>query len=225
MRVLISLIFVLFIGLLSCNKDSEEIDFGYSYFGWEEGTFVKYLVTEVFHDVALSPARDTTKYILKTLVGEDIIDNQGRTAKKFFRFRYHPETNELLDQRVWTSIIDGPRGELVEENQRIIRLVFAVRQGKTWDINVFNTEDNETARYEIVGVPRTLNGIFLDSTVTVAFEDFTSLVDFRKKRDIYAKDVGLVYRSYKDLRISNFDTLDIQRGTEILYELIEYGKE
>lgn len=213
------------IALSACKKDTGLPDFGYEYFGLEQGKFVTYHVTEVFHDEALVPANDTFRYVLKTVVGETILDNEGRSAHKIFRYSYDWNTGELMDQRVWTAIIDGPRGEMVEENQRVIRLVFAVRNGKSWDLNAYNTFDVQGARYIEAHRSRTVNGFSLDSTVVVEKEDFLSLVDYRRKYEVYAKNIGLVQRSYKDLRIMNFDTLNIKSGTETHYQLVDFGIE
>ncbi len=223
-------VYVLFIASIiffvsSCKQDVEPLYFGYEYFGWEEGKYVEYEVTEIFHDAALQPANDTNKYILRTLVGEEIEDNEGRMARKFFRFRYDLNSGSLIDQRVWTSILVGRRGEVVEENQRKIRLVFAVTPDKTWNVNAFNTFPADDARYTDLHQPKTLNNFSLDSTVTVLYEDFFSLVDYRKRFDVYAPGIGLVQRSYKDLRINNFDTLNIQQGTEVHFKLLDYGQE
>ena len=219
--------FLVFIILLStgCRDKVDPPYFGFEYYGWQEGKFVTYEVFDIFHDADLSPSSDTNHYILKTVVGETIIDNEGREANKLYRYSYDYETGELLDLRVWNGILADSRGELVEENQRIIRMVFAITREKTWNINAFNTKEEDEAHYKDIHSEKTINGIHFDSTVTVEYEDFFSLIDDIKRYDVYAKDVGLVKRSYKDLVIQNFDTLDIQYGTELYYNLIDYGVE
>ena len=207
--------------LVGCRQDKQSIKFGYGYFGLEEGSYVEYDVMEIFHD----NTSDTTRFVLKTVIGEAVEDNQGRMANKVFRYKYHPITGELLDARVWTAIIDGGRGEQTEENQRVIRLVFAVTNDKEWDINAYNTLDKQEAYYFDLNKEKTFNGFTFDSTVVVEYEDFFSLVDYVRKHDTYANHVGLVNRFYKDLTINNFDTLDITKGTEVYYSLRGYGKE
>lgn len=207
--------------LLACKQDKQSVQFGYGYFGLEEGSYVEYDVMEIFHD----NISDTARFILKTVIGEEVEDNQGRMANKVFRYKYHPITGELLDARVWTAIIDGGRGEQTEENQRVIRLVFAVTNDKEWDINAYNTLDKQEAYYFDLNKEKTFNGFTFDSTVVVEYEDFFSLVDYVRKYDTYANHVGLVKRFYKDLTINNFDTLDISKGTEVHYSLRGYGKE
>lgn len=221
----IALFIFTFCTLIACKQDKQVVNFGYGYFGLEEGKYVEYDVMEIFHDADLNPAHDTTRYILKTLIGEEVEDNQGRMANKVFRFKFHPVTGELLDLRVWTAIIDGGRGEQTEENQRVIRLVFAVTNDKEWDINAYNTYDEQEAYYFDLNKEKTFNGFSFDSTVVVEYEDFFSLVDYKRKYDTYANHVGLVQRIDKDLTIANFDTLDIKKGTEVHYSLRGFGVE
>ena len=217
----IVLLIVTLSALLACKQDKQSVQFGYGYFGLEKGSYVEYDVMEIFHD----NISDTARFILKTVIGEEVEDNQGLMANKVFRYKYHPITCELLDARVWTAIIDGGRGEQIEENQRVIRLVFAVTNEKEWDINAYNTLDKQEAYYFDLNKEKTFNGFTFDSTVVVEYEDFFSLVDYVRKHDTYANHVGLVNRFYKDLTINNFDTLDITKGTEVYYSLRGYGKE
>ena len=205
----------------ACKKSEEAPYFGYEYFGLIEGRYVSYDVMEISHDVS----SDTTRYILKTVIGEDIIDNEGRTAKKVYRYAYDSETEELIDERVWTSIIDQGRGEVVEENQRKIRMIFAISIDKTWDVNAFNPLEEQEVFYEDLNKSYSVNNIAIDSTVRVEYEDFLSLVDYQRKFEVYGKNIGLIHRSFKDLEISNFDTTDIQNGSEVHYTLRDYGIE
>lgn len=206
---------------VACKKSEDAPDFGYEYFGLTEGRFVSYNVMEISHD----GNSDTIRYILRTVVGEDIVDNEGRIARKVYRYAYDPQTEELIDQRVWTSIIDQGRGEVVEENQRKIRMVFAVTNDKTWDVNAFNPEDEREVFYDEINKPYTINGNSLESTVRVEYEDYITLIDYDRMYEVYAKNIGLVHRSFKNLEISNFDTTDIQNGTEVHYTLRDYGIE
>lgn len=217
----LSLIVCALIVYTSCKKEENNIDFGYEYFGLSQGRYVSYDVMKISHDIT----SDTLRYKLKTVVGEDIVDNEGRTAKKLYRYAYDWETDELIDLRVWTSIIDNGRGEVVEENQRKIRLVFAVTNDKTWNVNAFNMEEEQEVYYDGIDIAYSINGFSLASIARVEYEDFFSLVDYDRKYEVYAKDIGLVHRSFKSLTINNFDTLDIQNGTETHYSLRDYGFE
>ncbi|WP_107039910.1 hypothetical protein [Brumimicrobium mesophilum] len=214
----------LLLGLFAC-KEKASVDFGFEYFPINQGAFVEYEVTEVFHDVNIIPQHDTNRYRLKTLIGEDVLDNVGRVNQKFFQYRYDLQTGDLIDERVWTRILDGSRGEVVEENQRLIKMVFSVKNDEEWDVNAFNSMDEQEVFYSNVDENQVINGFDFEETCKVNYEDFFSLVDYRVKYEVYAKGVGLVEKNFKDFTIQNFDTTDIQKGTEVFYKLIDFGVE
>lgn len=221
MTILISALFFL---LFAC-KESESVDFGFDYFPMKEGTFIEYDVLEVFHDVDINPQHDTTRYRLKTKIGEEILDNSGKSVRKYFQLKYDLGSGELIDQRVWTRVLNDGRGEVVEENERIIKMVFAVRNDKEWDVNAFNTLPDHEVFYSNVGESQSFGSFTFEETAIVNYEDFFSLVDYHKKYEVYARGIGLVKRSFKDFTIQNFDTTAIKKGTEVHYQMINYGLE
>lgn len=222
MRYLL-IIFVSFAFIFTACKKKKQVitSFQYEYFGSDEGNFVIYDVTQIIHETA----SDTFNYQLKTLIGDTITDNEGRITNKFWRYTRANDTEEWQVQDLWTCVIDDGRAELVEENQRKIKLVFIPTVNKEWNINAFNPEEEDLAYYRDINDEKSFYGYNFDSTLVVEKEDFFSLVDKRRRYETYAKNIGLVDLYHKDLTIQNFDTLDIQNGTELYYRLNSYGKE
>lgn len=214
--------------LLSCKKDeSPNPEFHFNYYPLETGRFVVYEAMEISHDVQALIQHDTNRFLLKTVVGEQILDLEGDIAFKFYRYwKINPE-DEWVIKDVWTTKRKAFRIELVEENKRMVKLVFAPTPEKVWDINAFNMDAALNARYDASSLhyQRTINNLNFDSTLRVNQQDFFSLVDHRKKYEIYAKGVGLIYKFYKDNDILNFDTLNIRRGNEIHYSVVDFGQE
>ena len=81
------------------------------------------------------------------------------------------------------------------------------------------------AIYDHIHELTTLGANSFDSTVTVVQSDLISLVDFKKQREVYAKNVGMIQKYSKDLVIENFDTLNPKSGMEIFYNLVSFGFE
>lgn len=213
---------------ISCKKDNApEPKFHFDYYPLQTGRFVIYNAMEISHDDQALIQHDTTLFFLKTVIGEEIVDLEGDVAFKFFRFWKTEEDAEWVIKDVWTTKLKQLRIELVEENQRLVKLVFAPSADKTWDINAYNTDPRLEANYHAgsLHAARSIGSIQFDSTLRVNQQDFFSLVDHRKKFEIYAKGVGLVYKFYKDNDILNFDTLNIRKGTEIHYRVIDFGIE
>jgi hypothetical protein len=217
---------LLVLGLVSCKKgDNTPVDFAYEYYPLNVGHYVIYDVLEVRHDVQATIQRDTSKYQLKIVIGDTILDLQNDIANRFFRYTRSSESDPWQIKDVWTTKISGNRAELVEENQRVIKLVFAPTADKNWDANAFNPFDPLDCFYADLHAQKIVNGQSFASTLVVEQEDFFSLIDHRRKYEVYAKGVGLVKKFYKHHEIMNFDTLDIRKGNEIHYNLIEFGQE
>jgi len=219
------LILLILVGIFqSCKKDkNESIKMHYEYFGLLQGRFVTYNVTEIYHDIDAAVQHDTINYQLKTWIGQEYIDNDGRTAREFVRFKRDSTNGIWLQSDLWTAIIENYKAELVEENQRLIKLVYAPILNKKWNMNTFNQNDELECEYTSVHQPYFLNSVQYDSTLTVDQESYYTLVDCKRKFEVYSKNVGLIYKYYKDLRINNFDTLAVEKGTEIYYKCIGYG--
>jgi hypothetical protein len=214
---------VLFIGLYSCKKDEVSYDLHYGYFGLIPGRYVDYDVMEIKHDVDQAIPHDTNRYQLRTVIGDTIMDNEGRIAREFLRFKRTNASQSWVQTDIWTAIIVDRRAELVEENQRMIKLAFEPSENKEWNPNAYNTYDELTAYYRDIHEKSVMGSLTFDSTLVVEQEDFFSLIDYRRKYEVYAKNVGLISKFYKDLKISGFDTSNVQSGTEIFYNCIGYG--
>lgn len=207
--------------LVAC-KDKSTISLHTDYFPLEEGAFVVYDAMTIEHD-GPGGINDTLRFYLKVEIGEEELDNSGRTVRKYLRYQSLDSGATYTLKDVWTAHVDDLNAELVEENERIVKLVFAPSFDKEWNIHAYNTNFEQVAYYEDFHESRTRNGVEFDSTLKVVQADFFSLVDYQKQHEIYAKGVGLIERYFKDLTIDNFDTLDIQRGREEYFRYIEHG--
>lgn len=209
----------------ACKKNNATVNLHHGYFGLTDGRYVIYDVIEINHDVDASVKHDTDFYQLKTWIGQEYIDNQGRSAREFLRFKREDINSNWQQSDLWTAIIESNKAELVEENQRIVKLVFPPTLTKVWNMNAFNNDEEIECSYARVHDAYSVGTLTFDSTLTVDQQSFYSLVDCKRKFEVYANHIGLVYKYYKDLRINNFDTLDVEKGKELYYRCIGYGFE
>ncbi len=212
------------VAIQSCKKKEETVEMYYDYFPQTEGRYVVYSVHEVVVDQQINQ-RDTFDYFIKTVIGEPIIDNQGRTVHEFERYKSSSATGPWTIKDVWTCVIDGPRAELVEENNRTIKLVFAPSEDDEWNMNAYNTLDALECTYSNIHEPYSLNGMDFSSTVTVDQEDFSSYIDSRKKYEIYSRGVGMIYKYYRDFVINNGNPNNIYKGRLMIMSAVSYGQE
>ena len=226
MRKSVSFCLMLFL-LLSCGKDNSDVDSNTyeSYFPLGLGSYVDYEVVDIQHDMNAEITNDTSLYYLRTVVGDTITDNAGRLARKFFRKKRNDLSESWVTSDVWTVLINDIRVEVTEENNRNVWLILPPLNSSSWDRNAFNVEDPIFCTYDGIHENSSINNLSFDSVLTVEQEDVLNLVSFRRKYEQYANHVGLVNKYYKDLNIFNFDTLNIQSGSELMYKCIGFGVE
>jgi hypothetical protein len=223
MRLRLTFILILAIGSLVSCKKSKQPNFHFEYFGLEQGRYVVYEVMEITHNQDLA-IHDTLRYQLKTKWGDTIIDNEGRIAREFLRYTRANSGEPWVLQDVWTGLIDGIRAELIEENQRTVKLVFAPTLSKSWDANAYNMFDPLDCYYRDIHRDTVISGVNLDSTLVVEQEDYTSLIDTVRKYEVYAKHIGLVRKYFRD-NAYQFGSAEVVLGRELFYDFIQTGIE
>ena len=211
--------------ILSCGKDDKPstLKFYDSYFPIATGVYVDYYVQEINHDVGSSIPHDTSTYYMRALIEDTITDNQGRIAHKYIRLTRLDPANEWEVSDVWTTINNNHKVELIEENRRKVKLILPPTSFDVWDANVYNSLTEMNCYYEDIHQPFSINMIYFDSSLRVEQEDVLNLVEYKKKYEVYANHVGLVKKQFKDLVISNFDTLNITSGQELTLNCIGFG--
>ena len=213
----------IFTAIFSCKKQDESIDKKTEYFGLEKGNFVEYEVTYMFHD-SLLQKHDTIIYQLKTLIGDTILDNVGRIASEFHRFQRKNSTLPWEETDIWTAIIVDKRAELIEENQRKVKLIFTPTLEKVWDINAFNNIGTVDAFYSSIDESKTINNLTFENTLTVEEENYKTLLETKRKFEVYAKNIGMISKTYKNLQFK-FGSSKPIKGEEYYFNVTNYGVE
>lgn len=207
---------------VSCKKDKQEVNFHHEYFPLEEGTFVEYQVTQTSY---VNGVGTTKSYKLKTVVGDTIIDNSGRVARKFYRYLFDEFEQKYVVKDLWTAIIDQERAELVEENQRMIKLVFAPTLAKEWDGNAFNDSAQAFLYYDKIHKPFKTGNFDFDSTLIVEEDSTLNFIEYRRKYEVYAAGIGLIKKHYQDFTVDSGNYLAPKNGNEFFYEILSFGVE
>ena len=184
-----------------------------------------YDVVEISHD-ASSGVSDTSYYQLKTYWADTFVDNEGRVAREFHRFVRDSINHPWQLKDAWTGIIDGIRGELVEENQRKVKLVFSPTLQKYWNANAYNTSDALDCYYRDIHRDTTINGVLFDSTLVVEQAMSYSFIDTVRKYEMYAKDVGLIYKHFREISYQPIGQISlIDQGKELYMTYVSHGFE
>lgn len=217
------LVFSVVLLFISCKKQDTEIIYGYQYFPNDSGRYVVYDVVDILHD-DIAGVHDTDTYQIKEVVGEEDIDGEGEAFNKFYRYFRDNDSSEWQLKDTWVLKKTGKSVELVEENDRVIKMAFSISYDQYWDCNALNNNGSEQCYYADIYMAKTIGALSYDSTVVVERNDFSSYIDLERSFEVYAANIGKVSSYFKDLEISNGDTLDVLKGNELYYTATDFGK-
>lgn len=171
---------------------------GYAYFPLQTGSYRLYEVYRINYNFVDS--NDTLRYQLKELVSSSYLNQQGDSSYVIHKLsRTLPEEQWKLDS---VKHIRLNSRQVVEagNNKAVIKLVFPVGEGKTWDSNLLTAAETDSFRMVQVHRPFSLNDSLFEQTLTVVQRNIADTIvrqDVRK--EVFARHTGPVYRIHKTL--------------------------
>ncbi|HNW69154.1 MAG TPA: hypothetical protein PKI01_02030 [Bacteroidales bacterium] len=205
----------------SCKKETAEpVEMGYKYFPVNTGHWVIYNVDSISYN-DFTGETDSFRYQIKEYVESVFIDNSGRTSQRLERYIRYSETADWTIKDVWFETLTASCAERVEENLRMVKLIFPVEESQTWDGNAYNTLGAQTYKFQDVHTPAVINNVSLDSTLTVIQKSSTTLISEDFQQEIYSVNIGMVYKKYVSL--VKEPTGEITSGIDYSYTLQSYG--
>ncbi len=233
---LCAILFASTVVLPSCNKEDDFVaDFKYEYFPTDSGRYVIYDVDSInFNSFFIPPLKDTIQFQVREVYQEVFIDGEGNRMRRIERSRRNDTIGNWQLTDVWYAGIIDNQAIWVEENLRYLKLVFPPKVGSNWNSNQYinikpGIEFMEGWQPEIteIDVPKTINGITFDSTLTVVLANNTeSLIERITATETYAKGVGLIHKDWQWLKKQNV-VAQFPQGTEdgfiVRMRVKEYG--
>lgn len=211
---------LLAMALAGCKKEeAERPDLGYGYFPRTVGSFIVYQVDSMWVDEP-AQVQGSVSYLLKEKVVEEYLDPAGRKAWRIHRFVLDPDSNWVI-RDVWTSTWDEIAAEVTEENMRRQKLSFPVREGRRWDINVYNIADELEVAFREVGSAWSGGGLSYDRTVLVKSTVPPNAVITNNFEERWAHGVGMVSKYWEEMNSQvdgdmgwRLDMVAVLHGTE-----------
>jgi len=122
--------------------------------------------------------------------------------------------------RSCTKSIDNYRAVRNDFNFPRVKLVFPVKDKKSWDQNQLNIMNEDLVRYRKIHEAHTVNSQTFGNTLFVDQEDVNNTLETSVCWEIYADNVGLVEKNYtKTTR-----ELDKKEGVSYRWRLISFTK-
>jgi hypothetical protein len=217
-------------GLFYGCSETEEINdqtTGKIYYPIAVGDYRIYNVTAVRY--LADTVSDSSVFQLRERVDTLYNNLAGEPTYKIIRSRRNTANDAWLDDSVITITVSNNQVRRHANNQDLVKLVFPVKEKTTWNPNTFNTLEPGNAFYQEVGQPFSIDGQNFDKTTTVSVNDFVSVINKDVRKEVYAENIGLVYKNYEIIDFCNISDCDfdfnyILRGHRRIEVLDSYGK-
>jgi hypothetical protein len=211
--------------LASCKKDSVIPPDPYfrNYFPNKVGSYIIYDCDSIVYD-DFNNRVDTFRFKIKELYHSQFTDNSGRSAIRLERWKKPADTLSYFLKDVWQVVKDENQVEKVEEDVRFIKMIFPVKSGREWNVNALNSLGSRMYSYEDAHTAYSNGTLNFDSTVTMRNLDPENLVSEYRNTEIFATNVGMVYKSQVDVAFI-IPTPVIKSGYKFTMRAIEVGIE
>jgi hypothetical protein len=209
--IFLSIIFL----LIACKKESavfktEKIK---DYYLLKVGKYINYKLDSTVY-LNLGTKKEVRSYLVQDKIDSIITDNLGRPSYKIKRtIRSNTDTTKWKDLMSYLVTFDSTRLELVQDNQRYLKMVEPISNGFNWKGNSYiNTAGIPSIQYledwrytyENVRRPFTVNGISYTETVTVNQRNDTSgnaadkkfYFEINYSKEVYSKSIGLIFKEF-----------------------------
>lgn len=241
MRSLYLLLFVVFFA--HCKKtEPNTVDLGKDYFPAEIGFWQEYQVDSItFSDFTNPVSVDTASYQIKEMIESSFLDLNLEENFRIEQFKKNSSTGYSIEN-IFSLKPTVTNMQKVENDLRYVKMVFPVTENKNWKGNLYiDVTDEPTLdflntekypwEYVYSSVNETLQiGTFtFDSCVTVIQIDEENLFEKKYSKEIYAKNVGLVYKELiileTQLPPSSASFIErAENGFILKYTILDYKK-
>lgn len=223
------LVFSALMFLLACGEKTISPDdnrLGLEYYPLETGQYRIYDVDEILYSIS---SFDTLQYQLRESVVNAFENAEGTTTYTIHREKRNNDQDQWELDSVWTARKTSTLAISVENNVSLIKMVFPINNGLSWDSNKFNQSGEKRFSYDLNLADTTLaNEKMTDLVKVIQSEIEENIVNRDERYEIFAPNVGLIVKH--GIRLS-FCTVDcpvqktIESGRFIQQTLFSYGKE
>lgn len=217
--------------LTACDTNDANLDLvplGTDYFPINIGHFVAYNVKETNYFLN-EPRKIEATYQLKEVVKESYLDLAKNTTYRIERYKRNNGRDNWVLLNVWTARIDYLAAVKTEENIPFIKLVFPFERAKKWNANTLNTLNADDYEMKDLGKTYSFAGKNYSETVTVSQNIDSTFVSKDVRTEIFAKNVGMIYKKSDVLIYCQSDNCrgksEIERGKVLEMSIFDYGKE
>jgi hypothetical protein len=215
--------------VISCDSSDETnpIDTSKNYLPLQKGRFQIYDVAETKYTLGVP---ETFAFELKTVITDSFPNAEGNFTYVIHRSKRSPGETNFADLDTWSGRINDREVVVNEENISFLKIKLPVAEGREWNGNAYNTQDEDIYAFEEIQTSYTVDGeTFADCIVINQNDNQDFVVTLDQRKEVYAKNVGLIY---KEVTLLNYCTIgsclgqqQVESGVIYKQSIKSYGVE
>lgn len=191
-------------GLQGCTKTETE-DYNTqstAYYKYSKGNIRDYDFDSTSYDWA---SGKILKYhwLIRETVTDTFRDLEDELAYRLEQFQSTDSGKSYIFYAINTAKSDATGFQRVEDNQRYMKLAVPIADKKKWDGNIYNSQGFQEYKYTGVKKPYVNQYLDFPDCVFVSQQEDSTFLSSDRKSEVYAKDVGMVYRLNQSIRYNN----------------------
>lgn len=191
------------------------------------GQMVIYDIQEIQYALTTVPV--IKNYQLKEIVTSISMDGVGKEALRIERYRRENDTQKWVINSVFLAKKEIDKALKTENNVTYVKLIFPVSEGLKWNGNAYNSLGNDTYELKKLNQSFQTNGQIFPKTLTVVQQNDSTLVDLKRRIEVYAEGIGVIYQ--EKINVSYCNSSDclgkgkIDFGTKYRLKIKSYEKQ
>ena len=178
---------------------------------------------------ALTTAPVVKNYQLKEVFASTSIEADGKEALRIERYRRENDAQKWVIDSVFLAKKEIDKALKTENNVTYVKLIFPLSEGVKWNGNAYNALGNDTYELKKLNQPFQTNAQNFPKTLTVIQQNDSTLVDLKRRLEVYAEGIGMIYQEKTNVSYCNSgDCLGkgkIDFGTKYILKIKSYERQ
>ena len=220
---------MLALAVVSCDSSDETrpLETVKDYLPLRKSRFQVYDITETKYILGVP---ETFVFELKSVITDSFPNAEGNFTYVIHRSRRNAGETNFADFDTWSARSDNREVVVNEENISFLKIKSPVAKGREWNGNTYNAQVEDIYALEDVQTSYAVNGeTFVDCIVINQNDNQDFVVTLDQRKEVYAKNIGLVY---KEVTLLNYCTIgsclgqqQVESGVIYKQSIKSYGVE
>lgn len=202
MKIILTIIIsFLFVACDNINSNLPLSQDGGKFFYPNTGQSVVYDVEDTQYELT---GKFTLKtYQLKESIASTFKDLDGKDALRIERYRRKNDSQKWTIDSIFIAKKEIDKALKTENNVTYMKIVFPIKEGLKWNGNAYNSLGNDIYELKKVNQKFKTNGQNFDNTFSVIQQNDSTLVDLKRRIEVYAENVGIIYQEKTNVLYCN----------------------